>query len=986
MIQKNGYDFNSQTIEGIYFMVGKKYTISKRIMASMLVVLILLAQMPTTAMAKESRNVKVGFYICDGYHMLNEKDERTGCGIDLLSNMRRYVNHTYSFVDVSADWTTFFDKLYNSEYDMLTGVPKLPSQEGRFDFSTPLWNYNTYLACKSDSNKLIHGKEDTFKDVRIGLWRGTEEEEFLAQYAKSHGLTYSIVYFDSNEDLIEGLNNDTVDAITVIDVHQLKDIRYVDVIYSEPCYVAVRKGDTELLEEVNYAIAQMDATEKDWRSTLLNKYTYGKNNIGVNLSVKEEALIEQYKAEGKVLTVSANVDKAPLSYVENGELKGILIDAFKEMMKDSGLEYRFVAAENRTQYRKWYENGEIDIFLDCRESQYSLDSETSMVLTQPYISISLARITRKDFNGNIHCVAEIKDQGFKGIDNLDEATIEKRIYNSRQETVDAVVNGECEATYTYAFAAQQYINKDSSGTLTYSILQDQTFTYSVGVYGTVDHEVAGIISKHIANMPNEDMLKIVNRYTNVGVKDVTTSDFIRLHPEYIVFVAIGVLVFLSVIAILTILYRRAIEKEVKQKERNYLREIEAELQYKNEMERITRQHMEELTSAKAQADAANAAKSRFLFNMSHDIRTPMNAIIGFTDKAERNLDNPEVLKDCISKVKTSNDYLLSLVNDVLDMARIESDKIEIEPQIYSVQQKFDEIVGLMNDAFEKKEINFVSKLINIRDNYLWHDALHVRQVLNNILSNALKYTNPGGTVEFSVEQLETKTEGYAYIRCIVKDNGIGMSEEYISHIFELFSRAQSNTVSKVQGTGLGMAIVKRLVEKMNGEVFVESELGVGTTVTVDFEFKIPDESEIREFFTCPLEYSKEVSLLGKSVLLVEDNDLNRELAKDILQEHGMKVDVAEDGEVAVKKVSTNLVGTYDIVLMDIQMPVMDGYTATRQIRQLDNPDLATIPIIAMTANAFEEDRIAALAAGMNDHVAKPINIDQLLGRIINLVK
>ena len=277
-------------------------------------------------------------------------------------------------------------------------------------------------------------------------------------------------------------------------------------------------------------------------------------------------------------------------------------------------------------------------------------------------------------------------------------------------------------------------------------------------------------------------------------------------------------------------------------------------------------------------------------------------------------------------------------------------------------------------------------LIYLKDMYLWHDALHVRQVLNNILSNSLKYTNPGGTVEFTLEQKESRTPGYAILECIVKDNGIGMSQEFVSHIFDMFSRAQSSSVARTQGTGLGMAIVKRLVEKMNGDVTVESEPGVGTTVCVTFEFKIPTEDEIREYFTCPMEYSKEVSLLGKNVLLVENNDLNRELAKDIIQEHGMNVDVAENGEIAVQKVSTNPPGTYDIVLMDIQMPVMDGYTATRQIRQLQNEELATIPIIAMTANAFEEDRIACIEAGMNDHISKPINIDQMMERIIKLVK
>lgn len=967
-------------------MVGRNNKRMRRIVVAFLAVVIMFTGLPITAMAKESKTVRVGFYICDGYQMIDEKGTRSGCGVDLLACLRRYVNHTYSFVDMNENWTVLFDKLYQGEYDMLTGVNKTPERQEKFDFSTPLWSYNTYLACKADSEKFITGNPESFQNVKIGVWRGVGNETYLQEYAKSKGISYTPVYFDTNSDIIAALEDGTIDATYVIDIHQLKNIRYVDIVYSEPCYIAVKKGNNELLDEINYAIAQMDSTQKDWRSNLLKRYTYENKGEGIILSDKEKALIQRYKLEGKVLKVSANVDKAPLSYVENGELKGILIDLFKSMTKDIGLEFEFVAAKSRTQYREWYNNGDIDIFLDCRESQYSVESENAVVLTQPYITINLARVTRKNFSGEIKTVAEIKNQGFEDIDNLDKNKIEKKTYNARQQTIEAVINGECDVTYTYAYTAQQYINKDSSGLLAYSILPNQNYSYSVGIQGTADHEIAGIISKCISNMSNEEGLRIVNEHTNTGIQDVTTTDFIKLHPEYLIFVSIGVILFITVIAVLTIMYRRAREKENQQKEKNYLREIEAELQYKTEMERLAKLHMEELTVAKNQADEANAAKSRFLFNMSHDIRTPMNAIIGFTEKAERNIDNPEVVKDCISKVKNSNEYLLSLVNDVLDMERIESDKIEIEPQIYSVSQKFNEHANLMQDLFDKKEITFIPKIIYLKDMYLWHDALHVRQVLNNILSNSLKYTNPGGTVEFTLEQKESRTPGYAILECIVKDNGIGMSQEFVSHIFDMFSRAQSSSVARTQGTGLGMAIVKRLVEKMNGDVTVESEPGVGTTVCVTFEFKIPTEDEIREYFTCPMEYSKEVSLLGKNVLLVEDNDLNRELAKDIIQEHGMNVDVAENGEIAVQKVSTNPPGTYDIVLMDIQMPVMDGYTATRQIRQLQNEELATIPIIAMTANAFEEDRIACIEAGMNDHISKPINIDQMMERIIKLVK
>lgn len=260
-------------------------------MVAFLAVVIMFTGLPITAMAKESKTVRVGFYICDGYQMIDEKGTRSGCGVDLLACLRRYVNHTYSFVDMNENWTVLFDKLYQGEYDMLTGVNKTPERQEKFDFSTPLWSYNTYLACKADSEKFITGNPESFQNVKTGVWRGVGNETYLQEYAKSKGISYTPVYFDTNSDIIAALEDGTIDATYVIDIHQLKNIRYVDIVYSEPCYIAVKKGNNELLDEINYAIAQMDSTQKDWRSNLLKRYTYENKGEGIILSDKEKALI-----------------------------------------------------------------------------------------------------------------------------------------------------------------------------------------------------------------------------------------------------------------------------------------------------------------------------------------------------------------------------------------------------------------------------------------------------------------------------------------------------------------------------------------------------------------------------------------------------------------------------------------------------------------------------------------------------------------------
>lgn len=384
-----------------------------------------------------------------------------------------------------------------------------------------------------------------------------------------------------------------------------------------------------------------------------------------------------------------------------------------------------------------------------------------------------------------------------------------------------------------------------------------------------------------------------------------------------------------------------------------------------------------LEEAKEEAESANRAKSAFLFNMSHDIRTPMNAIIGFTEKARRNINNPEIVEDCLNKVQKSNNFLLQLINDVLDMARIESGKMVLEEDIWNLPSRCQELADMLRSSMQEKGITFICNFEDIKHAFVWQDALRVRQIMLNILSNALKYTKSGGTVIFSTHEVPSDKNDYASFEFIIEDTGIGMSKEFLSHLFEQFSREKTSTEDNTAGTGLGMAIVKKLVDTLDGTVKVESEQGKGTKVTVNLSFRIamPEhtgkavETEADESF-----------LVGLKILVVEDNDLNREIASDLLSEYGAIVDTAEDGMAAVKKLKRAETGQYDIVLMDIQMPNMNGYETTHVIRSL-NKTVSSIPIIAMTANAFEEDKKKALESGMRGHVSKPIDVKELLQAI-----
>ncbi len=386
-----------------------------------------------------------------------------------------------------------------------------------------------------------------------------------------------------------------------------------------------------------------------------------------------------------------------------------------------------------------------------------------------------------------------------------------------------------------------------------------------------------------------------------------------------------------------------------------------------------------LSEALEKADVASKAKSSFLFSMSHDIRTPMNAIIGFTDIAKKNMDDRNKVADCLDKIQTSGQHLLNLINNVLDMSHIEAGKLQGEVKLMDVQEEGEAIVTICRGMAEDNDITFNFSKRDIKNSAVYADVLHFNQIMMNICSNAIKYTEPGGVVSFTIKELKNAEKGYAKFSFVVEDNGIGMSPEFLETVYDPFTRSRSATTSGIQGTGLGMAIVKRLVEYMGGTIDIESRLGEGTTVSVVLSFKLK-----KRIKSSDEELYETVSLEGRRILIAEDNELNREIIEAILLEQKVLVDMVENGKEAVDIIAGNGIDYYSCVLMDIQMPEMDGYAATKEIRRMENGD--RLPIIALSANAFVEDKRKSLRAGMNAHIAKPINVGELMGAIRKSIK
>ncbi len=405
-------------------------------------------------------------------------------------------------------------------------------------------------------------------------------------------------------------------------------------------------------------------------------------------------------------------------------------------------------------------------------------------------------------------------------------------------------------------------------------------------------------------------------------------------------------------------------------------EIEKEQAHHNLLQEANTQ----LENALEKAQSTANAKSVFLFNMSHDIRTPMNAILGFADIAEQYIDDTKKVADCISKIKSSGDYLLKLINDVLDMARIESGKVVLCEEPMNLYESNNAILNIYKNSMQLKDINFISD-INVQNPYVYGDLLRLEQIVSNLISNAFKFTKSGGRVEYHFTQISEVSHRHATYEIRIKDTGMGMTKEFQKHMFEQFERERTSTVSGIQGTGLGLAITKKIVDLMAGEISVNSELGKGTEFIIRFNLRVQTEAN-----PIPSETDiKEIDISGNWVLLVEDNELNRELATIILEDLGLEVDTAENGVIAVEKVKSLKDKVYDFILMDIQMPLMNGYEATRTIRSLKDKKLAGIPIIALSANAFEDDKERSFVVGMNAHIAKPIDKDNLVHTIHNIL-
>ena len=926
-----------------------------RDLAIWLTVLLLAALLSLSVSAAETASqherVRVGFFAMDGYHMMDEDGNRSGYGYDFLRLMARYWDVDYEYVGYDKSWEEMQQMLIDGEIDMVTSARRTPEREELFDFSRPIGTNNGILTVRSDNHAIVEGKYSTYNGMRVALLRGNSRNDEFAEYARTKDFTYRSIYFDSTEEMAAALQNGTVDAIVTSSLRKTNNERIVEKFGSSDFYVIVKKGNTELLNKINYAIDQMNAAEGDWKTTLYNKNYEISDSKNLEYTEEEKRIIAQYSKENP-LHILCDPTRYPYSYTENGEVKGILPDYFRKIADYAGLSYEFLVPATRDEYIAYQsDKAAVDVSIDARLDTDNYAETKEWGLTAPYITMRMARVTRRDFDGKIKVVATVNQTASKSIADTLAPGAEKLMCDTRHEMMEAVRDGKADAAFVYYYMAQAFVNSDTTGTMAYTLLEQPTYSYRMVVSSTENHALAGILTKAMYAMPDNLIEDLAAQYTTYKATSLTLADMIRLHP--VAAVAIIILISWMVVTLIIIVNR---------------------LRTRRKLQLAAQQKAKEMTALAEQAQAANKAKSAFLSNMSHDIRTPMNAIIGFTNIALHQDSVPE-MHNCLKKIEDSSDHLLALLNDVLDLSRIESGRVEFSPVPADITAVTDSVIEITNGMLLNRELNFEVHREPLQNPYVMTEPVRIREILVNILNNAVKFTKDGGTIRLDAGSRPGADAQHIVICYRVKDTGVGMSEEFQKKLFDEFAQEENGARTQYKGTGLGMAISKKYVELMGGTITVDSQKGVGTTFTVEIPMELTSAEKVEK----TKQSVQHNDLKGIKVLLAEDNDLNAELATMLLEDSGMTVTRAADGQEVVDLFANHPAGTYDVILMDIMMPKMNGHQAAKAIRAMyaDRPDAEEIPIIALSANAFSEDVQASLDAGMNGHVSKPLNMEEV---------
>lgn len=926
----------------------------RSICAMLCLLLLLPALFPVKAAAETApaKVVRVGSFE-DTFNYCNEKGARKGYGYELLETLSGYTGWQFEYV--TCDWSDCFEKLENGEIDIMGGISYTEDRAEEMLFSDePMGEEKYYLYADLSRTDLSTSDYKTLNGKKIGVLMGAESEVMLTEWEEKYGLKTQHVNIANNEDVKQKLANHEIDCFVSLEESFWAElgISTMTRVGKSDIYYAINKDRADIKEELDNAMRALEDADPFYTADLYKRY-FSLDYTPI-LTGEEKAWLKEH---GAIRMGFLTGDSGVSTYdPATGEITGTITDYIqfaRDCLGNQELVFQMVGYDSQKAELDALKSGEIDMVFHFDQSPNLAEDYRVACTNTTWTSNMMAVTNKQHFNENQANRVAVPQ-------NKISLTRYIAVYYPQWEIVDCaaqedaarlVKDGQADCFVTGVSSQENYSKKYDFYSVPLPNPAKSCFAVNSG-----NRHLLSILNKTIKAMPTNMLTGSLAMYKSSSRK-VTLSEFIR-DNFFMVLLVSSIFVAVILLAILKLLRKARKAEAAARKAANDTQELNAKLQI-----------------AAENAESANRAKSTFLFNMSHDIRTPMNAIIGYADLASRHSDDPAKLKKYMENIQVCGQNLLMLLNNVLDLARIENDKTEIEYSVSDIEKDFRNCLAMFRNQADSKS-QTLTVTTQLPYPYIYADIPHLTEVCTNLVSNAVKYTGAGGTIRCGITQKPGEKEGWCDTVVTVADNGIGMSQEFQKHIFEPFERERTSTVSKVEGSGIGMGIVKKLVGLMGGTVEVESKIGVGSTFTVTIPCRIASEDEIQA--KREINPSDQKCLCGTRILLTEDNDLNAEIATELLQEEGCTVDRAKDGVECVDMLEKAANGTYQLILMDVQMPVMNGYDATKKIRRMDDPQKANIPIVAMTANAFSEDKQVALDAGMNDHIAKPINMSVLV--------
>ena len=922
--------------------------VSHGIAIGLLVFIMLAFNLSVLAQTSEKRVLRVAFPQVDGMSWTAEDGTHHGMLVDYLNEIAKYTGWEYEYIDTKGP--AMLNEFVEGKYELMGGNYYIPALEKYYAYPNYNMGYSRSLLLARSDDRSIHSYDlESMNGKTIGVYENARENiRRLKEFMAINGLYCNIRYY-KQEDMVGKIGlypylaKGEIDLLLNNVAHISDSVRVVVAYDSQPYYIVTNPGNKEVLDGLNMALERILDANPNFAA---ERYAVNFPDRLVNIQLSDRDL--EYVNERKTITVAVPENWYPL-YCKETPLKnhtGIMADVLDEIKSFTGLRFSYVYAKNYADAIRLIQQGDADIlgfFLGDENDAAQL----GLALSASYVSANNIIVRNKacSYPAPGLVGALVESQRFPSGISAEKI----RSYPGIKEALAAVNSGEADFIYGLSSKMEQDISRYHFTNLAPVTLVNDQSAISFALPTPVDPDLLTVLNKAINNLSESERTVIRNRnLESIGVNEFSLTDFIYANPLQFMFIVMFVLSVLFTALLLAIGARMKATV------------IQGNLK---------------------RAEAANLAKSEFLSRMSHEIRTPMNGIVGMSTIAMQNIDNTDKIKDCLEKVIMSSKHLLALINDVLDMSKIESGKVELRHESFNFRAFLQDFENLYGEQAKSKGISYETILASDLEVQIIGDSLRLNQVLSNLLSNALKFTPAKGMIKLRVSKTGEDQEN-VYLRFEVIDTGCGIAEENYDKIFESFEQENVDVTYKYGGTGLGLSIVKRFTGLMGGGIHVTSVQGNGSTFTVDLPFgKIKESGKPTRFSDingrndlakdC---YAVDYDFKGKRILLVEDNELNREIAEELIGVTGASVESAEDGVQAVEMFKESAEGYYDLILMDVQMPHMDGYEATRCIRALGRSDAQKVPIFAMTANAFAEDVQKSREAGMNAHISKPLDI------------